>query len=104
MQNTGETTLSGAGKIDLGCGVGRGRSTSERAQQHGADERKYGEHRQHVEPQGKVHVTSSRVNLRISSLAGGRRRPNDKYAALPNARARILSRVIRARQHPDMSM
>ena len=30
---------------------------SERAQQHGADERKHGEHGQHVEPQGKVHVT-----------------------------------------------
>jgi hypothetical protein len=30
---------------------------SERAQQHGADEREHGEHGQHVEPQGKVHVT-----------------------------------------------
>jgi hypothetical protein len=30
----------------------------ERAQQHGADEREYREHGQHIEPQGKVHVTS----------------------------------------------
>jgi hypothetical protein len=31
---------------------------SERSQQHGADEREYREHGQHIEPQGKVHVTS----------------------------------------------
>jgi hypothetical protein len=34
------------------------RAPSERTQQHGADEREYREHGQHIEPQGKVHVTS----------------------------------------------
>jgi len=33
-------------------------SNSERTQQYGANERKHGEHRQHIEPQGKVHVSS----------------------------------------------
>src|SRR5262249_6520927 len=33
-------------------------SNSERTQQYGADEREHGEHRQHIEPQGKVHVIS----------------------------------------------
>jgi hypothetical protein len=30
----------------------------ERAQQHGADEREYREHGQHIEPQSKIHDTS----------------------------------------------
>src|SRR5262245_35729596 len=34
------------------------RAPSESTQQHGADEREYREHGQHIEPQGKVHVTS----------------------------------------------
>jgi hypothetical protein len=60
--NTGETALSGASNfqsaISLLCVVTRiGARQSERAQQHGADEREHGEHGQHVEPQGKVHVT-----------------------------------------------
>jgi hypothetical protein len=33
-------------------------SNSERTQQYGANEREHGEHRQHIEPQGKVHVLS----------------------------------------------
>jgi hypothetical protein len=31
---------------------------SERAQQHGGDEREYGEHGQHIEPQSEVHGSS----------------------------------------------
>src|SRR5262249_22519056 len=42
--------------------------------------------------------------LRSSSLAGGRRSSNDKYAAPPKATARITSRVGGADQHPDISM
>ena len=38
-----------------------GYSNSERTQQEGADERKHGTHRQHIEPQGKVHVAFSLV-------------------------------------------
>jgi hypothetical protein len=34
-------------------------SNSERSQQHGADERKRGEGRQDIEPQGDVHVSAS---------------------------------------------
>jgi hypothetical protein len=30
---------------------------SERTQQNGADKREHSAHRQHIEPQGKVHVT-----------------------------------------------
>src|SRR6266446_9329170 len=48
----------------------RGCSRSERAQQDRADERKDGEHRQHVEPQRKIHVTSSRF-VRDESLTEG---------------------------------
>jgi hypothetical protein len=48
----------------------RGCSRSERAQQDRADERKHGEHRQHVEPQRKIHVTSSRF-VRNASLTEG---------------------------------
>lgn len=55
MQNTGETALSGA--VEPGGDGVRGCSSSERAQQNSADERKHGEHGQHIEPQGKVHVT-----------------------------------------------
>jgi hypothetical protein len=51
MQNTGEAVPSGAGKNRSSAAV-RGCSTSERAQQDRADERKYGEHRQHIEPEG----------------------------------------------------
>jgi hypothetical protein len=36
-----------------------GYATSERAQQNGADKRKHGTDRQHIEPQSKVHVTCS---------------------------------------------
>ena len=56
MQNTGEVVLSGA-KSMLGSGVVLN-SNSERTQQYGANEREHGEHRQHIEPQGKVHVSS----------------------------------------------
>lgn len=60
--NTGETALSGASKprwqFLLCLAYSNQRAPSERTQQHGADEREYREHGQHVEPQGKVHVTS----------------------------------------------
>jgi hypothetical protein len=36
-----------------------GYANSERAQQNGADKRKHGTDRQHIEPQSKVHVTCS---------------------------------------------
>jgi hypothetical protein len=43
-------------------------SNSERTQQYGANERKHGEHRQHIEPQGKVHVSfSPAVEIRPKS-------------------------------------
>jgi hypothetical protein len=48
------------------CGVVRGYSNLKCAQQNGTDEREYREHSQHIEPQGKVHVTSS---LDISYLS-----------------------------------
>jgi hypothetical protein len=34
-------------------------SNSECSQQHGADKKEYGAHRQDIEPQGKVHVRAS---------------------------------------------
>jgi hypothetical protein len=56
MQNTGEVALSGAKWM---FGIWRcPYSNSERTQQYGANEREHGEHRQHIEPQGKVHVSS----------------------------------------------
>jgi len=61
--DTGEVALSGVWNLlllrdDFGwrSGVVLDYSNSERAQQNRADERKYGTHRQHIEPQGKVHV------------------------------------------------
>jgi len=61
--NTGETALSGASKTSLAIfrfvrAYSNQSARSERSQQHGADEREYREHGQHIEPQGKVHVTS----------------------------------------------
>jgi len=61
--DTGEIALPVSGNLPLlrdvligETGVVLDYSNSERAQQNRADERKYGTHRQHIEPQGKVHV------------------------------------------------
>ena len=56
MQNTGEALRCWKNRSNAAL---RGCSRSERAQQDRADERKHGEHRQHVEPQRKIHVMSS---------------------------------------------
>jgi hypothetical protein len=56
--NTGEVALRCLER--LGSGVVLGCPNSKRTQQNGADERKHGTHRQNIEPQGKVHVTSPR--------------------------------------------
>jgi hypothetical protein len=49
--------LGAANEVGI-CAI-RGYSSSKRAQQDGSDEREYREHSQHIESQGKVHVTSS---------------------------------------------
>ena len=63
--NTGEGDLSGVWNLPL---LRRGElesavvlefPNSERTQQYGTDKREHSAHRQHIEPQGKVHVTSS---------------------------------------------
>src|SRR5262249_55093466 len=87
MQNTGEALRCWKNRSNAAL---RGCSRSERAQQDRADERKYGEHRQHVEPQRKIHVTSSPcVLFRSANLTEGGRNPNDKCGALPKASTRI---------------
>jgi hypothetical protein len=40
------------------CSYPNQNARSERAQQYGGDEREYGEHGQHIEPQSKVHGRS----------------------------------------------
>jgi hypothetical protein len=45
------------------AGARRGCLKSERAQQNRGDEGKHGEHRQHVELQGKVHVERLVLNV-----------------------------------------
>src|ERR1700736_2333002 len=56
-----KTQTPGSGVPGVGCsafGVVVGLiSNSEGSQQNGADEKKHGEHRQEIEPQGKVHVS-----------------------------------------------
>jgi hypothetical protein len=52
-----------------------GYSNSERTQQYGANEREHGEHRQHIEPQGKVHVTCSLLLELALSLAESSAKP-----------------------------
>lgn len=64
----------------------RDTSTLKRAEQNGADERKYCEHGQHVELQGKIHVAFSAFSG-CPNLAERRRRSNDNYAAPPNVGA-----------------
>jgi hypothetical protein len=51
------------------CGVVLGYSNSERTQQYGANESEHGQHRQHIEPQGKVHVICSLLLKLDLSLA-----------------------------------
>jgi hypothetical protein len=58
IKNTGEIALRCLER--LGSGVVLGCPNSKRTQQNGADESKHGTHRQNIEPQGKVHVTSPR--------------------------------------------
>ena len=68
MQNTGEALRCWKNRSNAAL---RGCSRSERAQQDRADERKYGEHRQQVEPQRKIHVTSSPRFVRSANLTEG---------------------------------
>src|SRR5215471_20015341 len=62
-------------------------SNSERTQQYGADKCEHGEHRQHIEPQGKVHGSSPFVRLDLS-LSEQRPSPNDKYSAVRKSTVR----------------
>jgi len=56
--NTGEVTLSGVWKLVWDLALSLIPRTSERTEQDCADEREYSAHRQNIESQGKVHVTS----------------------------------------------
>jgi hypothetical protein len=79
-----------------GFGVVLGYSNSERTQQNSADERKYGTHHQHIEPQSKVHVICSILVAPLTSLAKTAVKPKQQmFCSAEIQRNTLLQRLRR---------
>jgi hypothetical protein len=80
--------------IGRGFGVALGYSNSERTQQNSTDERKYGTHHQHIEPQSKVHVTCSLLVALSTSLAKTALKPKQQmFCSAEIQRNTLLQRL-----------